>query len=209
MKDIDSLPIPKWLVKGKKLKLLNGNIVTFGGETDNLIIVTKEHEAIHGTFVIRDDEYEFHTKETIKGKKDDYRTFFKFHKDFIVDMINVNMKSNPHLIEQQPVNSWITSKNYAIDIHNSVYPEIPRTDFFWDIEPELLPKIAMPKKKILRCMFEMAIAHKPDGTCIGLIMPKQEFGKFIVVTKQFLELVLDACIGIAWFKGTLHAHTNR
>ena len=93
MKNTDPLPIPKWLVKGKKLKLPNGHIVKFAGETDNLIIVTKEHENIHRTFVIRDDEYEFHTKETIKGKKDDYRTFFKFHKDFIVDMINVNMKA--------------------------------------------------------------------------------------------------------------------
>jgi len=42
MKNIDSLPIPKWLVKNKKLKLPNGNIVTFGGITDNKIIVTKE-----------------------------------------------------------------------------------------------------------------------------------------------------------------------
>ncbi len=209
MKDTEPLPVPKWLVKGKKLKLPNGNVVAFGGVNDNKIIVTKEGESIHGTFVISDDEYEFHTKETFKGKKDDYRTFFKFHKDFLVDMINVNMKANKHLIDHQPVNSWITSKNYAIDIHDPRYPEIPRTDFFWDIEPELLPKVAMPKKKILRCLFEMAVAHEPDGTCIGIIMPKQAFGEFIIVTKDFLELVLDACISIAWFKGTLHAHTNK
>jgi len=159
--------------------------------------------------VIRDDEYDFHVTETIKGKKEDYRSFFKIHKDFILGVIEVNLTSNKHLIEKQEVKSWITTNNYAIDIHNSKYPEIPRTDFFWDIEPELLPKLAMDKKTLLRCKFEMAVAHKPDGTCIGLILPKREFGTFIVVTKDFLELVIDACIGIAWFKGTLHAHTNR
>jgi len=208
MKYIDSLPIPKWLVKGKKLKLSNGNIVVFGGVKDNKIIVTKEGEKIHGTFVISDDEYDFHTKETLNGKVN-YRSFFKIHKDFILGIIESNLKNNEHLIESQEVKSWITSKNFAIDIHNPQYPEIPRTDFFWDIEPKLLPTVAMDKKILLRCKFKIAVAHKPDGTCIGLIMPKQEFGTFIVVTKDFLELVLDACIGIAWFKGTLHAHTNK
>ena len=208
MKNNDPLPIPKWLVKGKKLKLPNGNVVTFGGVNDNKIIVTKEGEKIHGTFVIRDDEYDFHTKETINGKVD-YRSFFKIHKDFILGVVEANMTNNKHLIEKQEIKSWITSHDFAIDIHDPRYPEIPRTDFFWDIDPTLLPKIAMDKKVLLRCKFEMAVAHKPDGTCIGLILPKREFGTFIVVTKDFLELVLDACIGIAWFKGTLHAHTNK
>ena len=158
--------------------------------------------------MIRDDEYDFHTTETLNGKVD-YRSFFKIHKDFILGVIEANMVSNKHLIETQEVKSWITSKNFAIDIHNPRYPEIPRTDFFWDIEPELLPKVAMDKKRILRSMFEMAVAHEPNGTCIGLIMPQQKHGVFILVTKDFLELVFDACIGIAWFKGTLHAHTNR
>ena len=209
MKDIDSLPVPKWLVKGKTLKLSNGNIVTFGGVNDNKIIVTKEGEKIHGTFVIRDDEYDFHIKETIKGKKDDYRSFFKIHKDFILGVVEANMTSNKHLLEKQEIKSWITSHNFAIDIHNPRYPEIPRTDFFWDIDPILLPKIAIDKKILLRCKFEMAVAHKPDGTCIGLILPKRQYGTFLLVTKDFLELVFDACIGIAWFKGTLHAHTNK
>lgn len=159
--------------------------------------------------MIRDDEYDFHIKKTIKGEKYDYRSFFKIHKDFILGVIEANMTSNKHLIEKQDIKSWITSKNSAIDIHNPSYPEIPRTDFFWDIEPELLEKVAMDKKILLRCKFEMAVAHHPDGTCIELIMPKQEFGTFILVTKDFLELVFDTCIGIAWFKGTLHAHTNK
>jgi|APSaa5957512535_1039671.scaffolds.fasta_scaffold63292_2 hypothetical protein len=209
MKKNDSLPIPKWLVKNEKLELPNGHIVTFAGVHDNKIIVTKEGEKIHGTFVIRDDEYDFHVTETIKGKKEDYRSFFKIHKDFILGVVEANMVSNKHLIEKQEVKSWIATKNYAINIHNPEYPKIPRTDFFWDIEPELLPKLAMDKKILLRCKFEIAVAHRPDGTCIGLIIPKQEFGTFIVVTKDFLELVFDACIGIAWFKGTLHAHINK
>ncbi len=208
MKNSNPLPIPKWLVKGKKLKLPNGNVVTFGGIDDNKIIVTKEGEKIHGTFVIRDDEYDFHTKETVKGKVD-YRSFFKIHKEFILGVVEANMISNKHLIEKQEIKSWITSHDFAIDIHDPRYPEIPRTDFFWDIDPLFLPKIAMDKKMLLRCKFEMAVAHKPDGTCIGLIMPKQQYGTFILVTKNFLELVFDACIGIAWFKGTLHAHTNK
>jgi len=208
MKNIDSLPIPKWLIKNKKLEFPDGTVVIFGGVKDNKIIVTKKGEKVHGTFVISDTEYDFHTTESINGKMD-HRSFFKIHKDFILGVIEANMISNKHLIEKQEVKSWITSKNFAIDIHNPKYSEIPRTDFFWDIEPEYLPKVAMDKKTLLRCKFEMAVAHKPDGTCIGLIMPKQEFGTFIVVTKDFLELIFDACIGIAWFKGTLHAHTNK
>jgi len=29
MKDIDSLPVPKWLVKGKKLEFPNGTVLSF------------------------------------------------------------------------------------------------------------------------------------------------------------------------------------
>ncbi len=210
MSDNEKLPIPDWFDKEREaIKLPNGTVIKFTGKEDNKIIVTKEGDTIHGTFVIRDYEYDFHLTKEI-GNKKIYQPFFKLHRDFVMDMIKVNIKNNQHMIDQQPINSWLTNKSdFILNLHDTRYPEIERHDDFFDISPENVIKLALDKKRVLRTMFKIGALYQRDGKCKGMIMPNQKNGTFVIVSRNFIDLILDACIGMAWLKGTFPVRYNK
>lgn len=192
----------------KAIEMPSGVIITFGGVDDHKIMITKKGSKMHATFTIGINEYDFHATERRKGLED-HVNFFKINKDFFTDMIKQNLDNAE--VSNEGTKGWITKKDkYILDIDSQNYALIERRqEDFWDVFPEVLPKHAISPVHISRLKFSMGAIYNSDGRCQGLMIPAHHSKyELWIVPREFLDLILDGCIGTAYVKGYGHAILN-
>lgn len=194
---------PKWLVKRKKLKMPSGNVVTFGGEKDDLIIVTKEGSKVHATFTLRPDEFLLEKTERSKNYEHS-REYFRLDKNLIMDLTNHWMKKNSHQIIIVETKSWLSRKEMVVDINDEKFPETIELQDLYNVKPETLKKFALSKERVIRLKFSMGAFYDSNGNCQGLLIPFKKQNKLIIVERKFLDLILDTALGIDWLKRSLN-----
>lgn len=190
-------PIPKWLIKGKKLEFPNKTLVTFAGQKDHLIIITEKGSNLHATFVIKPSGYQFHSTEIINDQKK-REDFFDINKDVIIDLVKHWMATNSHLIKMMDTKMWIKTNENVLDMNSMDFINVKRRAGFFDIEPESVKTYRLSKDHIVSKLF-MGFTYDDLGYCKGMIIPYRKTKKMIIVERKFMDLIMDTAIGIDYF----------
>lgn len=193
----EEVPIPKWLVKGKKIELPDGNIVTFAGENpqDYCIIVKDKNDKIHANFVLKPDEYEFHLKNE---KTRDKTSLFETYASVIMDMTNHWRKEKPEFIKVFPVKHWKNHDELVVDVDSTEAPLMKWREGVYDIDPEIIPNTLVSKDRVLKLKFSAGVLFDNYGHCKGMLMPVRKQNKLLLIKKPLFEKILNTVIGMDW-----------
>lgn len=191
----EEVPIPKWLVKGKKIELPDGNFVTFTGENprDYCIIVKDKNDKIHANFVLKPDEYEFHLKNE---KTSDKKSMFETYASVIIDMTNHWSKEKPEFIKIFPAKNWENHDELVVDVNSTQVPLMRWREGIYDVDPETLPGNIVPKNKVIDLKFSAGMLFDKYGNCKGMLMAIRKQKKLLLIKKPLLEKVLNTVIGM-------------
>lgn len=193
----EEVPIPKWLVKGKKIELPDGNIVTFAGKNPNdyCIIVKDKNDKIHANFVLKPDEYEFHLKNE---KTDDKKSMFETYASVITDITNYWKKEKPEFIKVFPAKNWKNHVELVVDVNSTQVPLMRWREGIYDVDPETLPSNLISKDKVINLKFSAGMLFDNYGNCQGMLMPVRKQKKLLLIKKPLFEKILNTVIGIDW-----------
>jgi len=190
--------IPNWVIKGKKIKLPDGNIVTFGGKNqeDVCIIVKDPEDHIHANFVIKSDEIELHLRDE---KTKNITSLFEVYSTVITDLSHYWYKKEPNLVK------WFKPKNWSrdvfvIDVNSKDVPNYRLIDGIYDINPDDVKPNALSNEAIIKLKFSAGIMFDKFGRCQGLLMSLKKKKILLLIEKPIFENILNTIIGMDTMK---------
>ena len=197
--------IPSWFEKDKKIKMPSGFIIIFAGKNpeDHLIEVAHEKSNFHASFVIHPDEFEFHVTDQTKPKSNGKIDFFRTNKNVFLVIAKNNLTRNPKLIKFEKAKAWLVSKEFVLDLDSNEFLEIERQDDFWNVKPESMKKHQVSKINLNRLRINAGGCYNEDGIFLKMIMPNRKNGTYMIMPREFVDAILETCIGISWFKDNL------
>lgn len=203
----DFVPIPRWLVKGKKLKLSDGTLIIFDGKKDNLIIATEEGSKTHVTFVIKADQYGLHT--TTRAKNVEYKKdLFKVDSSVLADLSVHWMKKKPQFVKVIREQFWFEHDEVVLDADSQHMSKIRRFDMY-DVDPIDLIEYGWNQSQVLKMNFRVGFRYDHFGRCVGMIIPFKKKNRLILANRELLEKIINTAIGLDWLKESLEKEFKR
>ena len=197
--------IPKFFEEKKKIRMPSGFIIIVGGKNpeDYLIEVAHEKSNFHASFVIHPDDFDFHVTDQLKQKTYNRIEFFRRNKNVFLDIARNNLKRNPKLVTFEKAKAWLIPKEYVLDMNSNEFLEVERKSDFWDVEPESMKKHVVSGIRLNRLLIDAGGSYDENGIFQRMLMANRKNGTYMIMPREFVDAILDTCIGITWFKEEL------
>lgn len=195
------IPIPSWLIKGRRIDLPDGSMVEFTGKNDDdyCMIFKDKGDDFHVNFTIKPDLFELHTKD----EETEMRNYhLKRYSAVIVDLVYHWSKKRPELVKPFSVKYW-THQEHVIDINSSPIPELNWTGGIYDLDPKLLPKYELSEEQVRKLHFSIGLLFNNHGMCNGMLLAHKKSRQLIRVDKTLLFTIFNTAVGLDSLKDAI------